>query len=75
MFTAQHWQQPWLGVYIMNFCKSSQQGWFSGNANMLKSGGEKEEGENKDNSQCFLGERSDLYLLTGGIAQNTSALI
>lgn len=38
MFTAEHWQQHRLGVYIINFCKSSQQGWFSGNTNMLKSG-------------------------------------
>lgn len=37
-FTAECWQQPKLGNYVMNFCKISQQSCFSGNTNMLKTG-------------------------------------
>lgn len=47
MFIAEDWQQPRLGVYTMNFCKTAQQGWFSGNANMLKSGGKRKREERR----------------------------
>lgn len=48
MFTAEHWLQPKLGVYIMNSCKTSQQGWFSGK--YAEVWGKKEKGGKEDNS-------------------------
>lgn len=74
MFTAEHWLQPKLGVYIMNSCKTSQQGWFSGNVNMLKSGGKRKRVERKIIHSVLFGRKKWSVLAHWRITQNTSTL-
>lgn len=74
MLTAERWQQSKLGVYLMNFCKTSQQGYFSDNTNMLKSGEIRKREERRIIHSVLFGRTKWSVLAHWRITQNTSTL-